>query len=135
MSVTIHRIANTSIPPIMHTAEILSVIDAYIYDEAEDNQINILQILKEVDRVISLGELGKEILLLSPDKVFYGLGKDAWKDIIDGKHHARGHLAFDTSRPEHPGEPGFYSSMMSACEKASRFILHLLALEMSLFTE
>ena len=122
MSVKIHRIANTSIPPIMHTAEILSVIDAYIYDEAEDNQINIPQILKEVDRVISLGELGKEILLLSPDKVFYGLGKDAWKDIIDGKHHARGHLAFDTSRPEHPGEPGFYSSMMSACEKASRFI-------------
>jgi hypothetical protein len=111
------------IPPIINTAEMLSVIGMYIADDAtsiEDER----NALKEVDKALSLGSTDVRISLLAPDKIFFGLGNDAWKDIIDGKYHALGPLVFDKPRAGHSGERGFYRGVMSACEKASKLIFN-----------
>ncbi|MBS0649727.1 MAG: Fic family protein [Verrucomicrobia bacterium] len=55
-------------------------------------------------------------------KIFWKLGDDFWKQIIDGKCHSFGHLVFDQGLHGSTKEPGFFDSLKIGCHFASEHL-------------
>lgn len=62
-------------------------------------------------------------------KIFYALGDDFWKQIIDGKYHDFGKMVFDENLHYKTREPGFYASLEKGCEFASAYLTDPLSLD------
>lgn len=52
-------------------------------------------------------------------KVFWGLGEQFWKQIMDGKYHQYGPQVFDEGLHQGSVEPGYFASVKRGCEFAS----------------
>lgn len=47
--------------------------------------------------------------------IFWSLGDDWWKQIIDGKFHQYGQMVFDEGLHNGDIEPGYYAGLKNAC--------------------
>jgi hypothetical protein len=61
--------------------------------------------------------------------VFWGLGEDFWKQIIDGEFHEFGPLVFDEGLHGGDKEPGFFESLKSGCNFASEHLKEKLSID------
>lgn len=55
-------------------------------------------------------------------KVFWALGDDFWKQIIDGRYQKHGPMVFDQGLHGKDVEPGFFGSLKSGCEFTSEHL-------------
>ncbi len=98
-----------------------NIVGQYLTNDVRED---LSEILKKVNRAFSFGNVSDRSFLLTPDQVFYGSGKDAWKDTMDGKDHHLGPLGYDNPRPGHDGEPGFYQGITGASDNASKLLFN-----------
>jgi hypothetical protein len=55
-------------------------------------------------------------------QIFWGLGDNFWKQMIDGKFHQFGPMVFDEGLHKGPKEPGFFASLKEGCTFASEHL-------------
>ncbi len=65
----------------------------------------------------------------SAEKVYYGLDKNWWKQLYDGKYHHFGPEVFDRDLHGNGAEPGFYDSALKAFEFAKSHLTEKLSVE------
>lgn len=61
-------------------------------------------------------------------KTFLGLGKNSWKQVIDGEYHKYGPFVFDEALHKRKSEPGFYDSLQKGLSFTSERITNPLTI-------